>query len=47
VHALRIDGGKIAMRSHSPFLDAGVRTRLLVAAALSAAIWIAILAVMQ
>lgn len=47
MHALRIDGGKIVVRSYSPFLDAGVWTRLLVAAALSAAIWIATLAVMQ
>lgn len=47
MHALRFDEGKVAVRSHSPFLDAGVRTRLLVAATLTAAIWIAILAVMQ
>lgn len=35
------------MRNHSPFLDAGAGARLLAAAALSAAIWLAVLAVMQ
>jgi hypothetical protein len=47
VHALRIDRRKITVRSHSPVLDAGAGLRLLVAAVLTAAIWNAILAVMQ
>ncbi len=35
------------MKIHSPVLDAGALLRLLVAAALTVAIWVAILAVMQ
>jgi hypothetical protein len=47
VHALCIDRSEVVVKNHSPVLDAGAGLRLLVAAALTAAIWIAILAVMQ